>query len=95
MSFRRTALARTGGKRPILISDPAGNPTPNLEILKHGLAPEITLEIGKPYNHPHATSSDTPQERPQWPAPDAAEHERSSGTPGTHSHTRQRLASAA
>ncbi|MBR7825561.1 hypothetical protein KDK95_04530 [Actinospica sp. MGRD01-02] len=49
MKFRRSALARSGGTRPILIGDPAGTPA-GLEILKHGLAPETTLAVGKPYS---------------------------------------------
>lgn len=94
MKFRRTTLARAGGTRPILISDPAGNPTPNLEILQHGLAPETILEIGKPYM-PQAPNLGTGQAWPQWSAQAAPEGERSSAPAGARSQTRERLASAA
>ena len=86
--FRRTIPAPTGGTRPILISDPAGNQTPNLEILRHGLAPETTLEIGKPYGSPRTDASHT---RPAWPADAGGKNSTSS----TASHTREHLASAA
>lgn len=95
MKFRRTTLTRAGGTRPILISDPAGNPTPNLEILKHGLNPETILEIGKPYNRPHAPSLGATRKWPQWSTQDAQEGQRSSGAAGARSQTRERLASAA
>jgi hypothetical protein len=91
MSFRRTALA--GGKGAILISNPAASPLPNPEILKHGLAPEAVLAIGKPYDQRRTTGS-----RPQWPQGPAQDGP-ASGTPssaqGAGVHARDRLASAA
>ena len=93
MNFRRTTLAGPTGMRPILISDPAGTANPNLEILKHGLLPESTLEIGKPYGRPRAASTDASRERP-------AQNATAGGSPcstasGTGVPTRDRLASAA
>lgn len=93
MNFRRTTLARTGGRRPILISDPDGNTTPNLDLLKHGLAPEATLEIGKPLHRPGEAG--TAWQRPQWPAQQMPAGEHSCGAEGAGTHARDRLASAA
>lgn len=86
MKYRRTTLI--GGTQPILISDPAGNQIPNLEILQHGLAPEATVAIGEPYGSPCTGAS---QAWPAWPADAGADNSMSS----TASHARERLASAA
>lgn len=92
MNFRRTALASPRGMRPILIGDPASTANPDLEILEHGLAPETTLEIGKPYSSTRAASADVSRERP---AQHAKAGESPSATSGAGIQTRDRLASAA
>lgn len=92
-SFRRTTLTRSGGTRAILVSDPAGGPIPDPEILKHGLAPEAVLEIGKPYDRPRPAG--TAPRWPQAPAHDGPAGEAPSEVPGADVHARDRLASAA
>ena len=91
MNFRRATLA--AGKGAILISTPAGSPTPHPEILMHGLTPDAILEIGKPYEPPRTTGS-----RPPWPharVEDGPGNATASTAPGAASQARDRLASAA